>query len=160
MNRFFGPRSFNIALFWQFFASYFILFLIPVIIASTFTYVFVVKLIEQEAENSNNITIRNFSTQTDTAFSSLQANMINLLGTSNLKSAMKLFDEPVKDPDYYEITHYLMDQLNTLDTGDIISNAYFYFAKYDLVIGFNTETSKENFFNIFIRSVIRKRKNT
>jgi two-component system response regulator YesN len=149
VNRFFGPRSFNIALFWQFFASYFILFLIPVIIASTFTYVFVVKLIEQEAENSNNITIRNFSTQTDTAFSSLQANMINLLGTSNLKSAMKLFDEPVKDPDYYEITHYLMDQLNTLDTGDIISNAYFYFAKYDLVIGFNTETSKENFFQYF-----------
>lgn len=136
-------------MFWQFFASYFILFIIPVIIASTFTYVFVVKLIEQEAENSNSMTIRNFSAQTDTAFSSLQANMINLLGTSNLKSAIKLFQAPAKDLEYYEVSHYLMDQLNTLDTGDIISNAYFYFAKHDLVIGFNTETSKENFFHYF-----------
>ncbi|NHN34212.1 helix-turn-helix domain-containing protein [Paenibacillus agricola] len=149
MNRFFGPRSFNVALFWQFFASYFILFIIPVIIASTFTYVFVVNLIEDEVQNSNNMTIRNFSDQTDTAFSSLQANMINLLGTSNLKSAMKLYSEPTKSFEYYEVTHSLMDQLNAMDTGDIVSNAYFYFAKSDLVIGFNSDTSKENFFQYF-----------
>ncbi|WP_240763160.1 helix-turn-helix domain-containing protein [Paenibacillus thalictri] len=140
---------FKTALFWQFFASYFILFIIPVIMANMFIYVYVVKVIENEVENTNTISMRNFSAQTDTAFSSLQVNMINLLGASNLKSVMKQFGDASKTPQYFEWIHSLMDQLNTLDTGEIVSNAYLYFADYDLVIGFNSDTNKETFFKYF-----------
>jgi two-component system response regulator YesN len=146
VKRFFKPRSFNIALFWQFFSSYFILFIVPVIIASTLTYVYVVKLIEDEVENSNNMIMRNFSDQTDAIFSSLQLNMINLLNNSDLKRTIKQFDEPEKSFQYYEVTHYLMGQLNAFDASKVVSNAYLYFANYDLVIGFNMETDKETFY--------------
>jgi AraC-like DNA-binding protein len=90
--------------------------------------------------------MRNFSDQTDRVFSALQLNMINLLNNSNLKSKIRQFEEPDKNLQYYEFTHSLMDQLATFDTRDIVSNAYYYFPNYDLVVGYNTEKDKEAFF--------------
>ncbi|WP_159882406.1 helix-turn-helix domain-containing protein [Paenibacillus puerhi] len=146
MKRIFKFRPVSIALFWKYFASYFFLFIIPVILASVLTYVYVVKLMENEAEEANNIIMRNFSDKTDTVFSSLQLNMINLLNNSNLNRAVRQFEEPERDLPYYEITHSLMEQLNTFNSRDIASNAYYYFPKHDLIIGYNMEMDKEAFF--------------
>jgi two-component system response regulator YesN len=146
MNRIFKLRSYRLALFWQFFASYFILILIPVMVAGVFTYFFVVKLIENVAETSNHILIRNYAEKTDASFSSLQNQMINLLNSTDKRSLNKLSTYAPDELAYYEEVHALIDQLNSLNSKESISGAFLYFANQDLVIGASTHSSKESFF--------------
>ncbi|PYI53981.1 helix-turn-helix domain-containing protein [Paenibacillus flagellatus] len=146
MKRLVKPHSFHLALFWRFFVSYFVLILVPVIVASAFTYVFVVRLIEGDAERQNNTIMRHFSEQTDATFSSLQTDMIRMLSGPNLGSFLRIAGEPPDNQQRNELVHSLMDQLGKFDTGDLTSSAYLYFAHSDLVVDINTHTTKDFYF--------------
>ncbi|GAA3407489.1 helix-turn-helix domain-containing protein [Paenibacillus hodogayensis] len=143
MIRFHKPR---IALFWQFFAKYFVLFLIPVIVAITFTYIFVVRLIEDDARDRNDIVMRNSSEQIDNAFSSIQTDMIRVLSDSTLRSFLQVAGDSPENQQRNEWLHSLMDQLDKIMVDDLVSNAYIYLAKYDLVIDSKTDSGKEYYF--------------
>ncbi|TNJ67612.1 helix-turn-helix transcriptional regulator [Paenibacillus hemerocallicola] len=143
MIRLHKPR---IALFWQFFAKYFVLFLIPVIVAMTFTYFFVVRLIENDAKQRNDMMMSNNAEHTDAAFTALQTSMIHLLSDSNLKSFLPVVEGSPDSHQRNEWIHSLMDQLNKLENGDFISNAYLYFTKQDLVIDSETHNDKAYYF--------------
>ncbi|MEF3311621.1 helix-turn-helix domain-containing protein [Paenibacillus sp. GYB004] len=143
MNRLFSGR---IALFWQLFASYFVLFLVPVFVASTVTYVFVVRLIESDAEARSDMLMRHYSDQTDSAFTLLQTSMIHMLSAADLKGFLKVAADPPDNQQRNEWVHSLMEQLNKLRSEDLVTNAYLYFAGYDLVIDSRMHTDKTYYF--------------
>lgn len=149
MKRMVKKGSFNMALFWRFFASYFILILIPAIVACTFTYFFIVRLIEDDAEKLNNVTMRNFADQTDRTFSSLKTNMINLLSTPNLVSFLQVAGDSPDNQQRNELVHSLMEQLNKIDSGGLVYSAYLFFVHEDLVVDFQTYTGKEFYFQYY-----------
>lgn len=135
MQRLHKQRS---ALFWRFFASYFVLFLIPVLAAIVFTNVFVVRLIAEDARQRNDIVMAHDSEQLDSSFSTLQTSMIHLLSDSNLKSFIPVADGSADNPQRYEPLHALMDRLNKLEAGDLVANAYLIFPRRDLVVDSET----------------------
>ncbi|WP_159882394.1 helix-turn-helix domain-containing protein [Paenibacillus puerhi] len=147
MKRMSGLRLYPLTLFSQFFISFFILFLVPVMAASIFTYFFVVQLVEVEAEKSNQVLLRSYAEETDALFSSIQNQMINLLNSSNMKSAARLVSYESEQFEYYEEAHRLINQLNTLSTQDSVAGAFLYFAHQDLVVSQGTHSSKSVFFN-------------
>ncbi|GIP33331.1 helix-turn-helix domain-containing protein [Paenibacillus sp. J2TS4] len=149
MRRNTKPDSFNMALFWRFFASYFILILIPAIVACTFTYFFIVRLIEEDAGKLNNAIMRNFSDQTDATFSTLKTNMIHMLSSSSLISFLAVAGDSADNQQRNELVHHLMEQLNKIESGGIMYNAYLYFVHEDLVIDFQTHTSKDFYFQYY-----------
>jgi two-component system, response regulator YesN len=51
------PRSFQIALFWRHFANYFVIILIPVIVACLLAHFLIVSLIEKDAQKLNNVVL-------------------------------------------------------------------------------------------------------
>jgi YesN/AraC family two-component response regulator len=146
MFLFFKPQSFRNKLFWQLFAKYFMLILIPAILASIFTNVFVVRLIENEAEQSSSIVMKNYAKQTDTEFHTLQSNMINLLNTPNLKSTLKMVGSEPLPTEQIETVYALMAQMNSLITEPLVTGAFLYFANTDLVIDNNIYTNKTYYF--------------
>jgi two-component system response regulator YesN len=139
-------RTHRTALFWRFFTNYFALILIPVIVASVLTNFFVARLIEQDAETLNNTIMRHFSEQTDATFAALESDMVNMLTTSNVKSFLKTFDDTADIEQRFELIHSLMQQMNKLDSGNLVYKAFLYFAKEDLVIDGNTYTGKDEYF--------------
>ncbi|MEF3306907.1 helix-turn-helix domain-containing protein [Paenibacillus sp. GYB003] len=143
MIRLHKPR---IALFWQFFAKYFVLFLIPVLVAITFTYFFVVRLIEDDARQRNDIIMSNNSEHIDSAFSALQTNMINLLSDANLKSFLRVAAAPPDNQQRNEWLHSTMDQLDKIEAGDLVLNAYLYMASEDIVVDSETLSDKAYYF--------------
>ncbi|GIP37810.1 hypothetical protein J31TS4_10900 [Paenibacillus sp. J31TS4] len=136
----------GMALFWRLFATYFVLILIPAIVASTFTYFFVVSLIENDAKQVNRTMMRTFSEQTDAVFSSLKTDMIQMLSTSTLKSFMRSADASADNQQRLELVHSLMDQLGKVNARTFVANSYLYFSKQDLIIDVNTYTSKDYYF--------------
>jgi two-component system response regulator YesN len=135
------------ALFWRFFANYFALILIPVIVASVLINFFVARLIEQDAETLNNTIMRHFSERTDATFAALETDMVNMLTTSNVKSFLKTSGDTSSDiAQRFELIHSLMQQMNKLDSGNLVYKAFLYFAKEDLVIDGNTYTGKDEYF--------------
>ena len=70
------------------FANYFLLILIPVIVASVLAQVLVVRIIEKDAERFNQVVMNRFSEQTDAELQSLKTSMINILSTSRLRSVL------------------------------------------------------------------------
>lgn len=150
MPWFFKAKSFRIALFWQFYAKYFMLILVPAILATTFTNLFVVQLIEKEAEKSSSIVMGNYAQQADAEFHALQSSMIRLLGTPNLKGILEDMDSPVYFPAYsmekIERIYAMMAQLNAIRTESFVSGAFLYFVHSDLVID-NIYADKAYYFN-------------
>lgn len=134
------------ALFWRFFSNYFALILIPVIVASLLTNIFVVRLIEQDAEKVNNIMMRHFSEQTDANFAAFQTDMVNMLTTSNVKSFLKTAGDTSDIASRLELIHSLMQQLDKIQSRNMVDKAFLYFAKEDLVIDGNTYSSKQEYF--------------
>ncbi|RKN83792.1 helix-turn-helix domain-containing protein [Paenibacillus ginsengarvi] len=143
MLRLHRPR---IALFWQFYAKYFVLFLIPVIVAITFTYFFVVRLIEDDARQRNDIIMTNNSEHIDTAFTALQTTMIHMLSDVNLKSFLPVAGDSLDNQQRNEWLHSLMSQLGKIENGDLVLNAYLYMTRYDLVIDTETHSDKAYYF--------------
>ncbi|WP_231571240.1 helix-turn-helix domain-containing protein [Gordoniibacillus kamchatkensis] len=134
------------ALFWRFFANYFALILIPVLVASVLTNFFVVRLIEQDAEKLNNTIMQHFSEQTDATFAALETEMVNMLTTSNVKTFLKTSGDTSDIAQRFELIHSLMQQMNKLDSGSLVYKAFLYFANEDLVIDGNTYTGKDEYF--------------
>ncbi|WP_167858915.1 helix-turn-helix domain-containing protein [Paenibacillus cymbidii] len=142
----FKPQTLRSALFWQFFAKYFVLILVPVIAASTFTNVFVVRLIERGAEQSSARIMRDYAQQTDKQLQALQAGMIQLLGAANLQSLLTGGGNEPYDMERLEKIYALMAQMNAIRTEPIVSGAFLYFASADLVIDNNIYTNKSYYF--------------
>jgi two-component system response regulator YesN len=142
----FKLNSFRNKLFWQFFMKYLLLILIPAILASTFTNFFVVRLIQEEAEKSSYIAMRNNARQTDEVFQFLQVNMINLLSSLNLKSTLKDVGINNLQIEQKETIYALMAQMNSIITKPLVSGAFLYFANADLVIDNNIYTNKSYYF--------------
>lgn len=149
MNRIYRTKPFNAALFWRLFMSYFVLILIPVILASTFIYFFVVGLIEKDAEKVNHVVMRNFSEQANATFTSLETNMIHMLSASNLNSFLKVINDTPENQQRSEWAHSLMDQLKKIESSDFIEHVYLFFNHYDLVVDVNTYTDKQFYFDYY-----------
>ncbi|WP_217556661.1 helix-turn-helix domain-containing protein [Paenibacillus sp. GbtcB18] len=142
------PRSFRIALFWRHFANYFVVILIPVIVACTLAHFLVVSLIEKDAQKLNRVIMSRFSEQTDTAFNSLKTNMINMLSTSNIRSLLKeAGDLSGENTQRMELIHALREQLIKLQSDELVTKAYLVFAHHDLVIDVDTYTDKSYYFD-------------
>lgn len=146
MSLLFKLKSFNNKLFWKFFAKYFMLILIPAILASAFTNLFVVSLIQKEAEQSSYIVMKNNARQADASFHSLQVDMINLLSSSNMKSILKYAGKSQLNMEQTEMIYAMMTQVNSVITEPLVSGAFLYFANADLVIDNNIYTNKSFYF--------------
>ncbi|WP_028550831.1 helix-turn-helix domain-containing protein [Paenibacillus sp. UNC451MF] len=142
----FGLSSFRSKMFWQFFAKFFMLILIPALLASIFTNLFVASLIEKEAEQSSNIVMSNHARQTDKEFQTLQHNMINVLSASNLRNMLAGVGSRPATMEQTEAIYTLMGQINSIITEPLVSGALLYFANNDLVIDNNIYTNKAYYF--------------
>lgn len=148
MNQIRKPRSFQIALFWRHFANYFVIILIPVIVACALAHFLVVSLIEKDAQKLNNVVLSHFSEQTDTALNALKTNMINMLSTSNIRSLLKETDDDSGDNQRrMELIHSLREQLMKLQSDELVTRAYLFFVHHDLVIDADTYTDKAYYFD-------------
>ncbi|WP_284638304.1 helix-turn-helix domain-containing protein [Paenibacillus silviterrae] len=147
MNSVRKPSSFRRALFWRFFTTYFVVILIPVIAASLLAHVLVVRTIEKDAEKLNDVILTHFSKQTDTAFTSLKTNMINMLSTSNLRSLLLVADDSPENTQRAELIYSIREQLLKLSSDPLVSNAFLYFANHNLIIDSETYTDKSYYFD-------------
>ncbi|MNI00957.1 HTH-type transcriptional regulator YesS [compost metagenome] len=139
--------AFRIALFWRHFANYFVLILIPVIVACSLAQFHVVRLIEKDAAKLNDVIMGRFTEQTDTAFNALKTNMIHMLSTSNLKSLLKIANDSRDNQQRTEMIHSLREQLNNLQSNELVSKAFLYFVNYDLMVDVETYTDKNYYFD-------------
>ncbi len=146
MSLLFKLKSFNNKLFWKFFTKYFMLILIPAILASAVTNLFVVSLIQKEAEQSSYIVMKNNARQADASFHSLQVDMINLLSSSNMKSILKYAGKSQLNMEQTEMIYAMMTQVTSVITEPLVSGAFLYFANADLVIDNNIYTNKSFYF--------------
>ncbi|MGG4395568.1 helix-turn-helix domain-containing protein [Paenibacillus thiaminolyticus] len=148
MNPIRKPRSFQIALFWRHFANYFVIILIPVIVACLLAHFLIVSLIERDAQKLNNVVLSHFSEQTDTALNALKTNMINMLSTSNIRSLLKEAEDDSRDNQRrMELIHSLREQLIKLQSYELVTRAYLFFVYHDLVIDTDTYTDKAYYFD-------------
>ncbi|MFD3269296.1 helix-turn-helix domain-containing protein [Paenibacillus dendritiformis] len=148
MNPIRKPRSFQIALFWRHFANYFVIILIPVIVACALAHFLVVSLIEKDAQKLNNVVLSHFSEQTDTALNALKTNMINMLSASNIRSLLKEAGDDSRDNQRrMELIHSLREQLMKLQSDELVMRAYLFFVHHDLVIDADTYTDKAYYFD-------------
>lgn len=148
MNPIRKPRSFQIALFWRHFSIYFVIILIPVIVACALAHFLVVSLIEKDAQKLNNVVLSHFSAQTDTALNALKTNMINMLSASHIRSLLREADDESGDPQRrMELIHSLREQLIKLQSDELVARAYLFFVHHDLVIDADTSTDKAYYFD-------------
>ncbi|MDR0267224.1 helix-turn-helix domain-containing protein [Paenibacillus sp.] len=139
-------QTYRTVLFCRFFANYFALILIPVIVAAVLTNFFVVRLIERDAETLNNTIMQHFSEQTDDIFAALERDMVNMLSTVSVKNFLRTSGDRAELTQYYEWIHSLMQQMNKLDSGNLACKSFLYFTSEDLVIDGNTYNSKDEYF--------------
>ncbi|MFS0726254.1 hypothetical protein [Paenibacillus sp. 1P07SE] len=97
--------------FWQFFSSFFILILVPSILASLFTYVYVVRVIEHEVEETSSILIGHFAEQTDELVDSLRDDMLRVMSYSNIQQYLRYQDYPAGHPSLIDAVHSLTTQV-------------------------------------------------
>lgn len=141
-------HKFRLALFWRLFTNYFIVILIPVIVASFLAHVLAVRTIEKDAEKLNDVVISHFSKQTDTALDSLKTNMINMLSSSNLTGVLRVIDDSRENQQRSEQFHALREQLMKLQSDKLVSNVFLYFANHDLVADVDIYTDKTYYFKM------------
>ncbi|MDR9855099.1 helix-turn-helix domain-containing protein [Paenibacillus sp. VCA1] len=139
-------QTYRTVLFCRLFANYFALILIPVIVASVLTHFFVVRLIERDAETLNNTIMQHFSEQIDDTFGTLERDMVNMLSTVSVKSFLRSTGDPAELQQHYESIHSLMQQMNKLDSGNLVYKSFLYFANEDLVIDGKTYNGKDEYF--------------
>lgn len=133
--------------FWQFFSSFFILILLPSLVASLFTYLFVVKLIEEEAAKASDTVIGHFADRTDEMVGSLQDEMIMVLGYSGLDRFLRMQDEGLDDLTRNELLEGLMDQLAaSTENHPFSEKMYLYLTEHDMVIDKRGHFDKKTYF--------------
>jgi two-component system response regulator YesN len=142
-------HKFRSVLFWRLFTNYFLVILIPVIVACILAHVLVVRTIEKDAEKLNNVIISHFSKQTDTALDSLKTNMINMLSSSNLTSMLRIVDDSRENQQRAEQFHSLREQLMKLQSDKLVSKAFLYFVNHDLVVDVDIYTDKRYYFDFY-----------
>ncbi|WP_020616186.1 helix-turn-helix domain-containing protein [Paenibacillus daejeonensis] len=140
-------RSFNGKLFRQYFSVFFLSVIIPTMVASILTHSYVVGLIENQLEQSNDKVITNFSESNDALFSSLQADMINFLRNSNLQEFLSVIDEGAHARKRSELAYSLINQIRMLESEGIVTNAFLVFIDHDMVLDKNTYTTKDYYFD-------------
>ncbi|MDQ0900590.1 helix-turn-helix domain-containing protein [Paenibacillus sp. V4I7] len=140
-------HKFRFALFWRLFTTYFIVILMPVIVASLMAHVLVVRTIEKDAEKLNDVIISHFSKQTDTALDSLKTNMINMLSSSNLTSLLRTVDDSRENQQRAEQLYFLREQLMKLQSDKLVSKVFLYFVNHDLVVDVDIYTDKGYYFD-------------
>ncbi|MDR6555092.1 helix-turn-helix domain-containing protein [Paenibacillus qinlingensis] len=138
--------KFRLALFWRLFTNYFIVILVPVIVACILAHVLVIRTIENDAEKLNDVIISQISKQADTALDSLKSNMINMLSSSNLTSLLNIMDESQENQQRAEQFHALKEQLNKLQSDKLVSKVFLYFVNHDLVVDEDIYTDKGYYF--------------
>lgn len=142
-----SPPTRKNTLFWRLFANYFLLILIPVIVASVLAQVLVVRIIEKDAERFNQVMMNRFSEQTDKELQSLKTSMINILSTSRLRSVLLAPTSSSMDEQLLpELLHSLREQLQQLESEALVEKAYYYFVHQDLMIDAETYTNKAYYF--------------
>ncbi|NMO94228.1 helix-turn-helix transcriptional regulator [Paenibacillus lemnae] len=143
-------KSLRANLFWRHFANYFVLILIPVIVASMLAHVLVVRLIEEDARKLSDVIMSQFTKQADTELNTLKTNMINMLSMSSIRSLQKeqARDSSLDNTERSEMIHGLRKQLIKLQADELVSKAYLIFPQHDLVIDAETYTSKSYYFNL------------
>ncbi|NOV02149.1 helix-turn-helix domain-containing protein [Paenibacillus planticolens] len=141
-------HKFRLALFWRLFTNYFIVILVPVIVASFLAHVLAVRTIEKDAEKLNDVVISHFSKQTDTALDSLKTNMINMLSSSNLTGVLRVIDDSRENQQRAEQFHALREQLMKLQSDKLVSKVFLYFANRDLVADVDIYTDKSYYFKM------------
>ncbi|HZG75850.1 MAG TPA: helix-turn-helix domain-containing protein [Paenibacillus sp.] len=139
-------HAFRMALFWRLFLNYFALILIPVIVAGILVFFYFARLIEKDAETLNAVVMSHFSEQTDASFHALQTDIIDMLSTSNLSGLLRETDASPENRRRSELIHTLREQLINLQSGELASKAFLYFADQDLVIDADTYTDKDYYF--------------
>jgi len=141
-------EKFRIALFWRLFATYFVVILMPVFVASIMAHVLVVSTIENDAEKLNDVIMNNYSKQTDTALDSLRTNMINMLGSVNLTALLRMTDDSQQNEQQRsEQFQALRTQLMKLQSDKLVSKVFLYFANRDLVADVDIYTDKKYYFD-------------
>src|SRR5690606_35434899 len=130
-----------------FFASFFILILVPSIIACLLAYVYVVKLIEQEVEKSSEILIGQFAEQTDKLVGALQDEMIKQLGYLNLNKFLRYEDGPADHPARVAALASLTNQINAMaQNHPLVHNVYLYHIGRQSIIGNTVGYVEKNVF--------------
>lgn len=141
-----GNKRLNV--FWQFFTSFFVFILIPSLAASLFTYVYVVRLVENEMEKSSEIVIGHFAERTDDMTGVLQNEMIKLLEFSGLDRFLRAQEEGTDSVSRNELLSALMEQMSALTLSQTLaSSAYIYVVRDDMVIDKNGHFSKNVYFS-------------
>ncbi|MDR6879791.1 helix-turn-helix domain-containing protein [Bacillus sp. 3255] len=139
-------HKFRLALFWRLFTNYFIVIMVPVIVASFLAHVLVVRTIEKDAEKLNDVVISHFSKQTDTALDALKTNMINMLSSSNVTGLLRVIDDSRENQQRAEQLYTLREQLMKLQSDKLVSKVFLYFANHDLVADVDIYTDKAYYF--------------
>jgi len=142
-----NPAPRRRTLFWRLFANYFLLILIPVIAASVLAQVLVVRIIEQDAERLNDIVMSRFAEQTDASLQALKTNMIQMLSTSRLRSVLMGAADSPGGKLQPELLHSLREQLQQLESDELVERAYYIFVHEDLIIDAETYTNKAYYFS-------------
>jgi len=138
--------------FWRMFANYFVLILIPVIIACVLVHLLVLRLIEDDARKLNEAVMNQFTKQIDMKINTLKTDMVHLLQTSNIRSLLNGDRNKLSDPlPRAELIHGLREQLVQLQSHDLVSKAYLYFVHEDLVIDAEIYTNKSYYFEDYQR---------
>ncbi|OUS76391.1 hypothetical protein B1748_11945 [Paenibacillus sp. MY03] len=125
--------AFRFALFRQFYAIFFLLVLVPSILASLLVYFHIVGIIEREVNRSSGIVIGHYTSETDKLIESLQNDMIKLLNYPGLDRFIRSQDTmPAFERDSTLLG--LHDSLAPILENELVSSVYLYFPHEGIVI--------------------------
>ncbi|MBD2847445.1 AraC family transcriptional regulator [Paenibacillus sp. IB182496] len=140
----------RINVFGQFFASFLGLIMLPSILASSFTYFYVVGLVEREMEQASDTVVGHFAARTDELMEALQNHMIAQLGKSELPRLLLDLEGQGDPENRIDLLKSLTDQVSeSAPYQSLAKDAYLYLANHDIVISSAGHFSKAVFFNYF-----------
>jgi two-component system response regulator YesN len=147
-RRLFLSGNKRITVFWQFFAIFIIFIWVPAIIASLFTYLYVVQLVEKESEKSSEIVIGHFASRTDDLVGTLQNDLIMLLGYSGLDRFLGSHDDQTDQYSRNEQLGAFINQIAaTTANHPLAHKVYLVLANQDIAIDNTGSFSKDVFFS-------------
>lgn len=137
------------SLFHQFFASFFVLVLIPSMIASLVAYTYVVRVIEKEVDKSSGMLIAHYAEKTDELVDSLQNEMIKQLDFPVLDRFIRSRDASLDPAIRNELLSDLNNRLQAMQH-PLANGAFLYFTGQDIVMdSWNGHFQKDVFFSYF-----------
>jgi len=125
------------SVFVQFFSSYLLLFIVPVVLVTFATHQYILQLLEQEAENYNVRMMNHFSGTMDGHLQTMQEDSIQLLDSPQVLALLRLHREGefVDNPDRVPIIKDLSQQFNNVfNNRTFIDGAYLYIPRYGKVM--------------------------